>query len=335
MDKISVIRYTPDRRAEWDSFVASARNATFLFLRDYMDYHADRFSDCSWLAYKGSRLAAVLPADITDDATLHSHRGLTYGGWVLPTRHIDGGDLLHIFNEAIAVWRNEGIRALDYKSMPQIYCSSPSQEDEYALFRLGARLSECNLSETIPLGARLRQGVNSDSAVSDTNSALPQDFYNKLRRRALTKCSQLDFRICETDNAEPLMHLVEQCLSERHSATPVHTTAEMQLLKDRFPHNIRFHLLEYAGSPQAAVCIFDTGRVAHAQYIATTPTARELNLLTPLFHTLITHTYASREYFDFGTSNENHGLVLNEGLLRQKASFGATGTACNRYLLSL
>ena len=39
--------YTPAMHDEWNSFVARARNATFLFDRRYMDYHADRFTDHS------------------------------------------------------------------------------------------------------------------------------------------------------------------------------------------------------------------------------------------------------------------------------------------------
>lgn len=307
-------RYSPSMRQEWNDFVSNARNSTFLFMREYMDYHSDRFNDCSWLIRKGSRLMAVLPANITADGILHSHQGLTYGGWILPPRHIDGADLLGIFENAVERWRAEGIKALDYKTLPFIYSSLPSQEDEYALFRLGARLSESNLSMAIPAGV-----MN----------------YNKLRKRALAKASLLDFRIFESQDAAPLIHMVDECLRERHNTAPVHTPEEMQLLHDRFPRQIRFWMLEYENTLHAAVCIFDTGRVAHAQYIATTPFAREHNLLTPLFHHLITRVYASRAYFDFGTSNEDHGRLLNAGLLRQKASFGATGVICNRYHLPL
>jgi len=308
-------------RQEWDEFVLSARNSTFLFMRGYMDYHADRFRDCSWLVRKSSRIVALLPANITGDGTLHSHQGLTYGGWILPQRHLDGTDLIEIFEASIARWRAEGIKALDYKTLPFIYSTAPSQEDEYALFRLGAHLSESNLSMAIPLYG--------------SNSPDPAGNYHKLRRRALAKASRLEFSIRESLEAAPLMTMVEECLRERHNASPVHTVAEMQLLKSRFPESIRFWLLEHAGAPQAAVCIYDTGRVAHSQYIATTPVGRELNLLTPLFDRLITSTYSSRAYFDFGTSNENHGLYLNAGLLRQKASYGATGVVYNRYHLPL
>lgn len=312
---ITIARYSPSLKSVWDGFVRESRNATFLFLRDYMDYHSDRFTDSSWLAYKGDRLAAILPANITEDGVLHSHQGLTYGGWILPPRHIDGADLLDIFTAATELWRENGYTALDYKPLPFIYAARPSQEDEYVLFRLGATRTECNLSTSIRL---------------DKEWA-----YNKLRRRALSKTASLQFLIKEYDKAAPLMKMVSDCLRDRHNASPVHTADEMQLLKERFPAKIRFWMLEFENEPQAAVCVYDTGMVAHAQYIATTPAGRDLNLLTPLFNHLIREVYASRAYFDFGTSNENHGLYLNAGLLRQKASYGATGVAYSRYTLPL
>lgn len=312
---ITLKKYSPEFKPQWDNFVRESRNATFLFLRDYMDYHSDRFRDSSWMAYKGGKIAAILPANVTDDNVLHSHQGLTYGGWILPQRHIDGADVLDIFNAAITQWKEEGYVALDYKPLPYIYASRPSQEDEYALFRLGAARVECNLSTAIPLSEECA--------------------YNKLRRRALSRTSSLQFTITECEDAAPLMKMVSDCLRDRHDATPVHSVSEMQLLKKRFPKEIKFWLLEMEGEPHAAVCVYDTGIVAHAQYIATTPYGREQNLLTPLFHHLITIEYAPRAYFDFGTSNEEHGNYLNEGLLRQKASYGATGVAYNRYNIAL
>ena len=46
-------RYTPDRKSLWDDLTDASRNATFLLRRDYMDYHADRFADCSLIAIRG------------------------------------------------------------------------------------------------------------------------------------------------------------------------------------------------------------------------------------------------------------------------------------------
>ena len=82
MNPITMTRYTPDRKAEWDAAVEMARNGTFLFRRDYLEYHADRFPDYSYLFFLKGKPIALLPAHRQDDM-LCSHRGLTYGGLVL------------------------------------------------------------------------------------------------------------------------------------------------------------------------------------------------------------------------------------------------------------
>lgn len=315
MDTISIERYSPAQRAEWDDFVARSRNGTFLLQRGYMDYHSDRFRDCSWMAYQNGRLRALLPANIDDAGTLHSHQGLTYGGWITPVGHLDGEDLLEIFGQAIEVWHKEGIKELDYKRIPYIYSKTPADEDLYALFRLGAVRTGCGLSSAIDL----RDGVT----------------FNQMQRRHLRKSQALPLTISEETNVAPFMELLTDCLQERHGVDPVHTCREMQMLRDRFPQNIRVFVSRLDGEemPQAGVCMYDTGTVAHAQYIATTPQARELNLLTRLFHHLISDVFADHRYFDFGISTEDNGNYLNTGLLRQKFSYGGTGVTYDRYSL--
>lgn len=315
MDAISVERYSPAHRAEWDDFVARSRNGTFLLQRGYMDYHSDRFRDCSWMAYQNGKLRALLPANIDDAGVLHSHQGLTYGGWITPMGHLDGEDLLEIFGQAIEVWHKEGIKELDYKRIPYIYSKTPADEDLYALFRLGAVRTGCGLSSAIDL----RDGIA----------------FNQMQRRHLRKSQALPLTISEETNVAAFMGLLTDCLQERHGVNPVHTCGEMQMLRDRFPQNIRAFVLKLDGeaAPQAGVCVYDTETVAHAQYIATTPQARKLNLLTPLFHHLISEVFAGRRYFDFGISTEDNGNYLNTGLLRQKFSYGGTGVTYDRYSL--
>ena len=311
----NIRRYRAEEKEKWDAFVKESRNSTFLFQRGYMDYHSDRFKDFSLMAFKGERLMALLPANFDEDGCLHSHQGLTYGGWLLPKAHVDGSDLLEIFEASLMFMREAGMRELDYKAMPYIYCCRPSEEDLYALYRLGAKETECNLSAAIDL----RQPV----------------CFNKLRRRLLVKAEKERFTITETHDAERFMSLVADCLAERHDAHPVHTAEEIRLLACRFPENIRMFVAEAEGTYHAGVMIYDTGIVAHARYIATTAEGRERNLLTPLFHWLITEGYSTRNYFDFGTCNEDHGSYLNACLLRQKCSYGATGLAYRRYTLTL
>ena len=74
-------RYTPEMADEWNLFVAGSKNGTFLFDRRYMDYHSDRFEDCSLMVYRKNRLFALLPGN-RKDKTYVSHQGLTYGGLI-------------------------------------------------------------------------------------------------------------------------------------------------------------------------------------------------------------------------------------------------------------
>ena len=86
---IRIIQYHSVFHREWDEFVASCVNATFMHQRPYMDYHSNRFSDCSLMAYDEGKLLAVLPAN-RKLSTLYSHQGLTYGGWLYRQKHFDG-----------------------------------------------------------------------------------------------------------------------------------------------------------------------------------------------------------------------------------------------------
>jgi hypothetical protein len=62
IDMVLIELYKRAEEAQWDEFVARAKNGTFLFFRQYMDYHADRFHDHSLLFFEENRLLALLPA---------------------------------------------------------------------------------------------------------------------------------------------------------------------------------------------------------------------------------------------------------------------------------
>lgn len=305
-------RYTPERAGEWDAFVKEARNGTFLFERPYMDYHSDRFEDFSLMMRRRGRLTGVLPANITG-TELHSHGGLTYGGWVLPMRHYDASEALPMWRCWLEGCREWGIERIDYKPVPWIFTRVPAQDDEYMLFRMGATLAECNLSTAVDL--REPRGLNT------------------LQRRHLRHALALGPEMRETRDCGEFWEMLRACLAERHEAAPVHTAGELQLLMDRFGDRIRIHEVRLDGELMAGVCIYDTGLVAHTQYIATTPEGRRLNMLTPLMVHLMDEVYAGRRYFDFGTSNEDHGRVLNDGLVRQKSAYGGSGVAYTRWTL--
>lgn len=64
---MDIIRYTGDKKGEWDAFVKEAKNSLFMFERNFMEYHSDRFTDCSFMFYEEEKLMALLPANIKED----------------------------------------------------------------------------------------------------------------------------------------------------------------------------------------------------------------------------------------------------------------------------
>lgn len=308
-------RYKPEDTDLWDRLVAESRQGTLLHMREYMDYHADRFQDCSLIALHKGKPAALFPANIDPDGILRSHQGLTYGGWITPLSHFDGTDMLQLFDEWISWCRLNDILEVIYKATPHIYHRIPAEEDLYALFRYGASIETVNLSTVIDM------------------REIPA--FNTQQKRHLKKASSINPWIRETADVGEFMPLLTECLRERHDASPVHSAAELQLLKDRFPDGIRMFLTGTGTAPEAAVCIYDTNSVAHCQYIATSRSGRENGTLTLLFNHLISDTFSSRRYFDFGTSNEDAGRVLNSGLLHQKTGLGGRGVAYQIFHLKI
>lgn len=307
---ITIERYNPDLKREWDRFVLGAKNSTFLHLRDYMDYHRQRFDDCSLIAYRDRSIAAVLPANRVDD-TLYSHQGLSYGGWLTHTAHFDVTVMLRIFDALRSYLPSIGISKLIYRPAPHIYHSYPAEEDLYAIFRNGGRIVSTNVSATVPVKEALR--------------------FNENARRNMRAALRSGAVIEETDDFAPYWDILSDLLSQRYETKPVHTLPEIQMLKAAFPTNIRLFTVKIEERTVAGVLIYHTGRVAHAQYIAASEEGKRAKVLPMLFDHLINNVFADTPYFDFGTSNERDGLFLNEGLSLQKTGMGGRAIVYNTY----
>ena len=306
--------YKAGFREAWDRVVCESRNGTFLHLRAYMDYHADRFDDMSLVARDGAgRIVALLPANRRGD-TLESHGGLTYGGWLMRPR-ADMLAMMKIWSEATGLLRREGIRQLVYKPVPHIYHKYPAEEDIYALWRAGGEIRSVLASSVIDLASPLG--------------------FDMSARQSVRKAARDGVTVGLSDRWDDFWQVLEERLATAHDARPVHSLDELKLLHSRFPDNIRLFTAEYDGEVVAGAVIYYTDTVAHSQYTGSTETGRRLRSLPLLYDHIIGNLPAGVRYFDFGTSNEDGGRVLNEGLIRQKASFGARAVAYTSYLIQI
>lgn len=310
---MEIYRYTSARQREWNEFVENSSNGTFLFRREYMEYHADRFVDFSLLIYEGNKLLALLPAN-RDGEVLYSHAGLTYGGLVVSTRNTTA-QVCDVMRQIAEYLRKEGISRWIYKCIPHIYHRYPSESDLYALFRLDARLIGRNISSTVQLSNALRLRAD--------------------RRSRMKKAIQKGLQVVETEDFAPFWRVLEANLQERYQVKPVHSLAEIELLHSRFPDRIRHFVTVCDGEVLAGSVMYDTGIVAHAQYTSASAEGKSTGALDLLYASLLEDVFRDRQWFDFGQSTEDMGRYLNEGLIAQKEGFGGRGVAYDIYEIVL
>jgi hypothetical protein len=311
---ITVNRYTAGQKSAWDKFISQSKNGMFLFQRDYMDYHADRFPDHSLMFFnKDETLLAVMPATVKD-SLLSSHAGLTFGGLVSDAR-MKTALMLEVFEALKVFLKTAAIQQLVYKAIPHIYHQLPAEEDLYALYRHGARLFRRDVSSTIYLKEKLS--------------------FSRGRKYEIKQAQKYGLEVIQSEDFKSFMAIEEQVLSEKHDSKPVHTATELQLLAERFPENIKLFAAHRKEEMLAGVVIYESRNVAHAQYIAASDEGKKIGAADLILGFLINDYYATKKYFDFGISTENDGRELNVGLIANKQSFGGRAVVHDFYELEI
>lgn len=298
---IRIERYRAEKKEVWNRFVNTCRTTHFFFDRNYMDYHSDRFADHSLLFFKDETLLAIMPGN-EKNGQLITHGGLTFGG-LLYGVDVGAIQVLDIFNELKKYLLSAGLEKLIYKCMPYIYHQYPSQEDLYALFRQQSKLCRRDLSVAIDLEENFTA--------------------SERRHRGLKKAAKNGLEFKENNELESYWDILTENLQEKYNIQPTHSYAEIERLHLKFPNNIRLFGAFQDSKMLAGVLIFQTDRVAHAQYIASTDAGREMGSLDLTFSELIEFYKGKVRYFSFGISTEENGIKLNSGLIEFKESFGA------------
>ena len=72
------VTYTTEYKSLWNQMLSESPNSNFIFNRDYMDYHSDRFTDRSMIVFENNTPVALFPANIDEKNNLFSHNGLTF-----------------------------------------------------------------------------------------------------------------------------------------------------------------------------------------------------------------------------------------------------------------
>lgn len=305
-----IVRYTQERAGEWNRFVAASKNGTFLFDRRFMDYHSDRFHDCSLMVYQKGRLYALLPANSVGKV-LVSHGGLTYGGLVMGSGCSASG-VLAVFEAMNRFLHDAGFSTVVYKAIPWIYHQLPAEEDLYALTDVcKARLTIRDISSAIVASRRLR--------------------FAESRRSGLRKARQRGLVVAESNDVAAFWHILDDNLTARYGVRPVHSADELRLLKSRFPEQIRLWTVSDGQHLLGGTLLFLTPQVLHTQYISANAEGKACGAVDMLFDTLINDVYSDYPYIDFGKSTVSDSAQLNPQLIFQKEGFGGRAVCYDTY----
>ena len=294
--------YEPSDRGRWDEFVAQARTGHFMFSRDYLEYHGERFADASLLFHRDERLVAVLPAH-RDGEALVSHAGLPFAG-VLSAPRTRLETVSGIFDAIAATLAAEGLERLVYRAVPHPYHRVPAEEDLFELHRRGATLFDARPGSFIPLGAA--------------------PGFSRKRREALSRPRRAGVRVGPSKEIGAFMDLCAEFLQRRHAAEPLHSREEMELLASRFPDAIRLYAAWAGESLLGGLVVYRSEPCSRVQHLAMTEEGIAVGAIDAVYDHVLHHVPDLGRFLDVGTSLDPTTGEVNSSLLFYKESLGAS-----------
>lgn len=311
---MNIRQYAVPDKQKWNSFNRESKNGHFIFDRDYMEYHADRFDDFSLLLYDNkSNLVALLPGH-KDQENFVSHGGLTYGGFITDAT-IKTPSMVSAMAATLEYLQRAGFKTFRYKTIPFIHQTIPADEDRYALFLANASLKQRNVMSVV-----------------SKHHLLP---FQERRKRGAKKALKSGLTVAFSEEFNEYWNLLTTVLAVTHKSKPVHSIEEIVSLKEKFPDNIRLVTVMKQRTIVAGVVLFISRGVARTQYIAASDEGKAMGALDLCFDYLLFHNTIPFEYFDFGTSHRGGSEYLNTGLVEQKEGYGARTVTTDIYEIDL
>ncbi|APY10100.1 GNAT family N-acetyltransferase [Seonamhaeicola sp. S2-3] len=309
MQEFRIVQYSKEYFHEWNNFILNAKNSTFLFNRNFMEYHQDRFQDFSLLIFKENKLNAVLPANKVG-STVISHQGLSYGGLVFNSA-LKFNVVIKIFTQILYYLKTEGIDKFQLKILPSIYSKLPNDELLYLMFLVQAKLIKREALSVLNLKQRIKISNN--------------------RLEGYKRGIKYGLEIKEDDSLEAFWNtILVPNLKEKHKASPVHSLEEINQLKIKFPDNIKQYNVYYNEKIVAGTTLFITENTVRTQYISGNSENNKLGSIDFMFVNII-EKFKNKYFLDLGASNTNNGKQINTGLQYWKEGLGARTVAQDFY----
>ena len=331
---MTIIPYSSKHRDVWNQFVSESKNGTFLLEREFMDYHSDRFEDCSLLIYDGidftaeekegvlgmEGLKAVFPANwVESEHKVYSHQGLPYGGLIVGVE-ITQHEVLSLMQSILLYYDRMYMATSAFiKPVPNIYCLYPNGEELYAIFRAGGRLHQRSVSTVVGTDNALKIKA---LRIRQAKKAIENNIYIDRMVEGDWECLDKFWELLTQSEAAYGNHLS-------------HSVQEMRLLMQRFPREIKLFIARQDEQVLAGILIYATRKVAYTQYMASSAQGKELGALDLLLRHVVTNGFKTMRYIDMGKSTQQQGHVLNDKKIILREGFGGRAICYDGYEIKL
>ena len=327
--EISIKKYDNSKKSEWDDFVNSSVNGTFLQTKQFLDYHpADRFVDSSLMVYDQDKLVAVCPACIISDKgekIFFSHKGSTFGGVIIGAKQCALHKILPIISGIEEYCESNEFSKIVLKQTSDLFCGKKSDLIDFALYYLG-------YIEKKELNFYIDFSQYDDKILSNFSQGKRTNINNCLKKGIEVKKINTETQIND-------FYCILCTTLEKYGKTPVHTLDELLLLKNSIiAEEVEFFgaYLENKMIAGSMMFYFRNANVAHTQYLCALPEYDTLSPMSFMYYTMIEN--AKRKSFDmisFGIATEDEGRYINSGLAASKEAFGAKHSVNKIYYKSL
>lgn len=318
--------YSKELENEWEGFVGSSVNGTFMQERKFLGYHpSGKFSDYSLIFMEGKRIIAVLPAAVVqqeDKRILYSHPGASHGGLIIKPS-LSTEKCLELVSALVEYCAMTGFDYIRLKPVPRVYHSGLSDQLDFAMRYSGFEIEYTELATALELkkeGEPFLKQAMSSAAFRNYQTALKSGL-----------------SVIEDADINDYWPILEKKLENSHNAKPTHTLEEIKCLKKLYPDRIKLFAAYKGAILTAGVLVFLLNeRVINCFYIAHDNQYQQMRPLNLVFGYMMEWGRKnSFSYLDWGISTEGKGSSVNTGLFRFKEGYGGHGVLRECYLYAV
>ncbi len=314
---MEIHKYTEKDQKHWEEFVRQANNGTIFHTLKFSSYHPPkRFKDFHLIIRERGNIIALFPAN-EEDKTIFSHKGASYGGFVLK----DGLGIHEIYllvEHLVTHLRTHNYKKIILTQPPFIYYKNPNQYIDFALMKNGFHYRKREITAVIPL-----------------DQAEPLFTFHSDARRSTKKAIREGVHVKISEDYKTFYEILKNNLGMRHNVSPTHTLDELLKLKALFPNDIILFAAYLKEKMLGGIVVFVTNpTVILAFYISHDDKFQSYRPVNLLFYEVINWgRNRGFKYLDLGTFTLN--MEPNWGLGRFKEGHNARGFLRDTYELDL